>query len=46
MRVLLERTLLEFTRSEERYRGAERRLVELLQQGDGKAPRLNAPGPR
>jgi ABC-type transporter Mla subunit MlaD len=46
VRALLERTLLDFNKSEERYRSAEKQLVELLQQGDGKAPRPNAPRPR
>ena len=46
VRALLGRTLLDFKKSEERYRAAEKRLVDLLQQGSGKPSRPNPQRPR
>lgn len=45
VRALIERTLLDFRASEEKYRGSEKKLVELLQQGGGKPPQPSPPSP-
>lgn len=36
VRALVERTLLDFNKSVERYQSSEKKLVQLLQEGDGK----------
>jgi ABC-type transporter Mla subunit MlaD len=46
VRALIERTLLDFDRSVERYRASESKLVELLQAGEGRPPQPAPSRPR